>query len=512
VRDQVKFFVSKCAEWFEWGEPILEVGALQVPGQEGYADLRPFFPGKEYIGVDLRPGPGVDRIEDAQSLSFGDEVIGSVICCETLEHIPDALQAVREMIRVLRPGGTLLITSVMKFEIHDYPSDYWRFTPEAFAFLLRELPLFAVFYEGKPSFPTGVFGLGFKADGEELESRVSEFARELESSTKGWAEPLRLYALKRGTPRRPGMLFQPRQGAIRYQYSIDSGESATAARLLEMVPSGSRVLEVGCGTGHMSIYLRDRLGCEVIAVEVDPEAAREAEHKGVEVVVGDIEDQATLERLRGPFDCAVFADVLEHLRRPDVVLRRIKGLIIPTGTVLASVPNVAFVGVVAELVKGEFRYRDLGILDRDHLRFFTRKTVVELFEKAGYWVDTLEGVKVPLEDTEFSAEPELTSFLARYNPDSLYYEYVIRAVPLPHRIEDRLADMRRLQTRLQEITVKHQQEVDVLVERIGELEAELGERQRILQEIFSSRGWKLLQWLRRIKRLSKMRRKEHDAK
>lgn len=160
MRLNVLALVREFAKSFPIPEPVMEIGSFQVPGQVGFADLRPFFPGRPYVGCDMRPGPGVDRVEDAHHLTFADGSIGTVLSADTLEHIANPIVALGEMKRVLRPDGLMLITSVMDFPIHDYPSDYWRFTPAAFRLLLEGLPFILIGYEGDPSKPHTVVGLG----------------------------------------------------------------------------------------------------------------------------------------------------------------------------------------------------------------------------------------------------------------------------------------------------------------------------------------------------------------
>lgn len=157
-------FLKLVAEAINLPEPIIEIGSYQVAGQEELADLRPLFPGKSYTGCDMRSGNGVDRIENVECLSFADESIGTIICMDTLEHVKNIMQAKNEMHRVLKNDGYLVISSVMHHPIHDYPYDYWRFTPEAFNFLLEQYSSKIVFYQGFHNFPHTVFGIGAKTN------------------------------------------------------------------------------------------------------------------------------------------------------------------------------------------------------------------------------------------------------------------------------------------------------------------------------------------------------------
>jgi len=107
----------------------LDVGSYDVNGS-----VRHLF--TDYIGVDMRPGPNVDKLANAHALPFDDETFDNVLCLEMLEHDSMFWVSIAEMKRVLKPGGTLLVTTRgIHFPHHDYPSDYYRFTREALKFL-----------------------------------------------------------------------------------------------------------------------------------------------------------------------------------------------------------------------------------------------------------------------------------------------------------------------------------------------------------------------------------------
>lgn len=150
------------AETFDLPGPILEVGSYQVAGQEEIAELRPLFPGKEYVGLDIRPGPGVDVVADAEALPQPDASVGTVIAMNTFEHVPRFWRAFEEVHRVLRPDGVLLVTCPFYFHIHSYPNDYWRFTPEAFEVLLRGYPSRILGWHGPHRRPAGVWAVAFR--------------------------------------------------------------------------------------------------------------------------------------------------------------------------------------------------------------------------------------------------------------------------------------------------------------------------------------------------------------
>ena len=107
----------------------------------------------------MRPGPGVDRIEDIHQLSFRSGEVGTFILADTLEHVADPWRAIREVHRCLRADGVAICTSVMCFPIHGHPNDYWRFTPEAFRMLFSSFPCAAIFFCGPPEFPHTISGI-----------------------------------------------------------------------------------------------------------------------------------------------------------------------------------------------------------------------------------------------------------------------------------------------------------------------------------------------------------------
>lgn len=168
MRPVVHQFMIDVAERLPLIEPIVEIGARPAPGQESGPDLRALFPGRDYIGCDLQEGPRVDRIEDIHALSFADDSIGTVLAADTLEHVADPIRAMNEIYRVLKPGGTVAITSVMFFVIHEHPWDFWRFTPEGFEKLLEPFEQRLAAGHGWELMPETVFGVGVKKGGEPL--------------------------------------------------------------------------------------------------------------------------------------------------------------------------------------------------------------------------------------------------------------------------------------------------------------------------------------------------------
>src|SRR5262249_47926600 len=139
------------------------IGSYRVEGQEDIANLRGFFPGKSYTGVDQRWGPGVDRLADAEALPYADGSIGTVIAMNTFEHVPRFWRGGEEGHPSLRPDGAVLLSCPFYFHIQAHPSDYWRFTPEALEVLLGDYPTKILGWQGPAKRPANVWALAFRA-------------------------------------------------------------------------------------------------------------------------------------------------------------------------------------------------------------------------------------------------------------------------------------------------------------------------------------------------------------
>ena len=218
MRGNIREFVRVVAETLTIQQPVVEIGAFQVAGQPYDADLRPLFADADYTGCDIRPGPGVDRIEDVHQLTFASDTLGTVLMLETLEHVTNPLQAMAEVFRVLRPGGLAVISSVMDYPVHEHPADYWRFTPQGFDLLLEGFAPRRVYVQGVPVFPHSLGGVGIKpgptgaaetraqqADLEQLDRRVRTIAGTLtqEITHRLAPDPFRLLGEELSEEERP---------------------------------------------------------------------------------------------------------------------------------------------------------------------------------------------------------------------------------------------------------------------------------------------------------------------
>lgn len=164
-----------------------------------------------------------------------------------------------------------------------------------------------------------------------------------------------------------------------------------------------RLLDVGCGAGAASARLkRERPGLRACGVERDPAAAARARTRLDRVDEGEAAE--VLGRLAAAgerFDALIFADVLEHLEDPVAALALARRIALPAATLVASVPNVGHLSLVRDLVRGRFDPVPAGLADAGHLRWFTRLSLAEAFEEAGWSVASIEGIPgTPARDAE----------------------------------------------------------------------------------------------------------------
>jgi methionine biosynthesis protein MetW len=173
------------------------------------------------------------------------------------------------------------------------------------------------------------------------------------------------------------------------RYGLNTFGFGSHQAVASFVRPGSAVLDVGCGAGHLAAHLATTKQSTVIGVEADPAAARAAEAHCTSVIVGDVGAPDTLAqaRTKGPYDHVICADVLEHLVDPAAALRELAGMVADGGTVVISLPNVVSLKARLRLLRGVWRYEEIGIFDRTHLRFFCLATARELVAGAGLRIE-----------------------------------------------------------------------------------------------------------------------------
>lgn len=220
----------------------------------------------------------------------------------------------------------------------------------------------------------------------------------------------------------------------RYPWKEIPGSSH--AVLLSRIASfgeGLSVLDVGFGAGQLARRIRPY--CRYLAgIELDPDAAREGAAYFDDPVLEDVV-RGLSGPWREPFDVVVAADILEHLPEPGQALELFRPLLRAGGTLLVSLPNVANVTVRLALLAGRFPRTDRGILDRTHLRFFTRESGRELLAEHGFRIVRETPTAMPVElALPWLGRPPLAppvraaaTLLARAWPGMFGYQFVFEA-------------------------------------------------------------------------------------
>jgi len=218
-----------------------------------------------------------------------------------------------------------------------------------------------------------------------------------------------------------------------YEVPVDpDAENNCHAFALSFVGYNQSVLEVGCSTGYITKILVER-GCDVVGIELDPEAAKVAEQWAGRVVVGNIDEGEVWNDVKDEsFDVVLLGDVLEHLRDPLQSLRQAVRKLKPSGFIVTSLPNVAHGDVRLSLMQGRFEYADVGLLDRTHIKFFTLDTARELITEAGLFVVDIKRVVVPLFTSEVAVKREDVSHDTvneiLTDPEAETYQFVMKSV------------------------------------------------------------------------------------
>lgn len=207
--------------------------------------------------------------------------------------------------------------------------------------------------------------------------------------------------------------------------------------LLSLVPSSSkRLIEIGCSSGALAREFKKLApNADYFGVEIDSNYADLAKRYCNNVVVLNIEDSdSNFWESNADRDCWIFGDTLEHLQNPWFILQKIHDILPDGGSIVACIPNAQHWSLQAKLSIGDFRYESSGLMDRTHLRWFTRQTIVELFDQAGFVIE--EGLprifNEPQRETFLPIIGEMAK-LAGANPelaiqDSLPLQYVVRAI------------------------------------------------------------------------------------
>ncbi|MEO6697483.1 MAG: class I SAM-dependent methyltransferase, partial [Gammaproteobacteria bacterium] len=220
-----------------------------------------------------------------------------------------------------------------------------------------------------------------------------------------------------------------------YSRRLNPDGQDSLAKIARLIAPHTLVLDLGAGPGILGQYLSTVKQCIVDGVEYDAEQAQTAAPFYRSLQAADLEQTDLAEIFKGQqYDYIVCADVLEHLRNPGRVLDQLPDLLKSDGRILLSIPNVAHAGLIADLLAGEFRYGPEGLLDDTHVRFYTRKSLLEFLQQHHLRALSIDTVNVDISASEFrdrhidALPPKLYHYL-RAQPDALTYQFIIEATP-----------------------------------------------------------------------------------
>ncbi|MBF2066010.1 MAG: methyltransferase domain-containing protein [Calothrix sp. C42_A2020_038] len=264
-------------------------------------------------------------------------------------------------------------------------------------------------------------------------------------------------------------------------------DNSSLKKTLHFVGKNKRVVDFGCATGYLAQLLKLN-GCIVTGVDYNQEAAKEAEQHCQEVIITDLDFTSVLEIFpHQKFDVAIFGDVLEHLRNPWQVLENTKNILQPGGYVVASIPNIAHGAIRLALLQGQFEYTQFGILDNTHLRFFTKKTIEDLFETTGYSIKAIDRTKLEI-FTDIHLVPSFhrhdfnQEIIAQIEQDEEAdtLQFVIQAVPTT--VEEKYISLKGKYTCLNEQYSQLLEETTQLELQLKDTQSELALTKLKLQE------------------------------
>jgi 2-polyprenyl-3-methyl-5-hydroxy-6-metoxy-1,4-benzoquinol methylase len=231
---------------------------------------------------------------------------------------------------------------------------------------------------------------------------------------------------------RLNVVYDPRFDVNPREYAFHATPMSSHGQILHLVPDGSRVLDVGCGTGELARRLREK-GCYVVGL--DGALAPDATGSLCEAYAADPAGCWPEELRRQSFDVVILDDILEHYADPGAILAQARAHLRPRGQVIVSVPNVAQLFVRLNLLLGQFEYTVRGIMDRTHLRFFTLASLRQMVRATGLRVVSRSVTPVPFASIHPPGKAPLLSrwaeaasyWAARAWPGLMAYQFIMVA-------------------------------------------------------------------------------------
>lgn len=357
---------------------ILDLGSADIGGT--YAQ---FFnhPKWRYRGVDLVEGPNIHVVlsNPYNWRELPTHCADVFVSGQTFEHIEFFWLTMREIARVLKPGGLCCIVAPSRGPIHRYPVDCWRFYPDGFAALARyaDLEILEILHdeEGGPTYP---------------------------DKSEEWGDLV--------------LIAQRKSDKLNATQKSSLSSGADLNKVLEgIIRRGSRILKIGSACPKLEKLLRADMQCEL--QDIDPETISHTEqHSSV-------------------YDTIIALDTLEHSNDPESVLTRAFPALKEDGTLIVGVHNLAHASVIGALCLGEDPFSSLTPDNMPPKRFFTKQSVCAMLQKHGFFPHRIDLIsKAPHETSVGNTPGELPLPIEEFlisRPEALTYQILVSAKKVP---------------------------------------------------------------------------------
>lgn len=277
-------------------------------------------------------------------------------------------------------------------------------------------------------------------------------------------------------------------------------------KLFELIPFGSKVLDVGCSSGNFGAELRAKKQCEVIGVDIFEDDLKIAAKHLDKVFLRNVE-RDNFDDL-GQFDVMLMADVIEHLIDPVPALEKLKKRLKKSGILVFSVPNMANIGVRLELLKGRFEYTKYGILDQTHLHYYDRIQLSQVLRDAGFTIvktdNTVRDVPRDIAKkylAEVGLVPSEKFWKRAEDIDAISFQFIGVAIAEPgeHAPMETKAPHDFVSESIDQIHEQYGDEIQRLTRNVEDIttvsakqKSDLKRVEKELSDIYSSRAWKAL--------------------
>ncbi len=216
-------------------------------------------------------------------------------------------------------------------------------------------------------------------------------------------------------------------------YTINEDGNSSISNILSLIKPKSNVIELGSSFGYILNYLKEEKQCTVQGYELDEQAVALANEHGISTKCVDLDaiNESFFESIDKDIDYIICADVLEHLKNIDKILKWISNYLKNNSAckLLVSFPNITYYGVIDQLIRGHFKYQELGILDRTHLRFYDKYELEKLFNHNSLEIISMSSISVEPQNSEFNIyldETIIKLLENNNNKDYLTYQYVFK--------------------------------------------------------------------------------------